>query len=1046
MKSQKDDVDPVDALETVSRLLSSSGKVPKVSSSRVVKKIAIKAIASKENISKADLKKPSSSQQMDRQAFYRDQNGYTACAIESCRNSSVSEIQPLSFVVKRAIASIIQIFPSIVTQNDYIEELLAFIEKHSKIVDIASKFPMHEFPIRICQKHLKNELGGDNTIPALIEGDPRLTPRFADCIKGVAQQLERRINLFKEYPDLLASFIPQSGQPQTPIRCGITYCPSSSLTVNPNALRFFRLFRVPQNNEEKLRNWIQMLHDKGVTISIDTLRLRTHICEMHFYRGDPKQAWECYREGAISKKVTTTMDLIRCVIKSCPIRGNSKKADGTRYLFTRIPEEGTPEYRRWAPILNTKTAEHVLPIKLPMSRICERHFKLATNGKLDFSMPVRFPRGAMYEFKNQHARKAHEQSLITENRIAKSSSVKKCCLELFQMEQMLKKLKQKKALLQMQTIHCLRAKGLEIPEFLGKEKVLEDPLSHQRKAMPLKLGVSGKSLALSNNGLNLRAPSANELPNLLKELAAIRKVNRASTEGEKEVGNHWTLEQQGEKAVMKQANAVIVVLGDIGRSPRMANHAYSLATQQNYIVYIVGYTDTKLHPMLLEDSRIKCVSLAAPCDLPCFIPDKISLVFKVIWTFLALFFSLIFRVPWAIHLILMQNPPGLPAMLVCWMGSRWVIDWHNYTYRMLQYKWKLSVNLPKLAHDSDEIKSEKAGETTKRRISKEEREVAKRKTSKFERKTRKSYLQMVIEKVHWYEGCLGRRADASICVSRAMREDLRESWAIPSAIFYDRPPDFKFKTVTLEEVHDLFMELSSDDSLKAFRGKQGNDEWKESSAFTYCTLDGQVKQRLDRPLFLISSTSWTPDEDFEILLDALIKYDRYSINSSDTVRIVCAVTGKGDQKEEYVERIKRLQLSNVQIVTPWLKAKDYPTLLAASDLGISLHASTSGLDLPMKVVDMFGARIPVLAKRYLCIGELVKEGVNGKTFENANELNQLIQGLAVGFPNNCNALNKLKANVLSEPLPSWEDTWKAVCGAIMEPERDAHLERVLARE
>lgn len=96
-------------------------------------------------------------------------------------------------------------------------------------------------------------------------------------------------------------------------------------------------------------------------------------------------------------------------------------------------------------------------------------------------------------------------------------------------------------------------------------------------------------------------------------------------------------------------------------------------------------------------------------------------------------------------------------------------------------------------------------------------------------------------------------------------------------------------------------------------------------------------------------------------------------NTLNNPKIILFITGKGPEKEKYEKIIenRRLGWKNISIRTLWLEAEDYPKLLASADLGICLHYSSSGYDLPMKVVDMFGAGLPCFAINYISISELV---------------------------------------------------------------------------
>lgn len=178
-------------------------------------------------------------------------------------------------------------------------------------------------------------------------------------------------------------------------------------------------------------------------------------------------------------------------------------------------------------------------------------------------------------------------------------------------------------------------------------------------------------------------------------------------------------------------------------------------------------------------------------------------------------------------------------------------------------------------------------------------------------------------------------------------------------------------------------------------------EWLQSTnirntAFTELTPSG-VKLRADRPVFMVSSTSWTADEDFGLLLEALDKYQerKSSPEGKSLPRVMVIITGRGPLRKPFVEQVAAREDSgrwpDVAVRCIFVSARDYPLLLGCGDLGISMHQSSSGRDLPMKVVDMFGCGVPVLARGFACVDELVKDGVNGRVFNTSAELaNQLI--------------------------------------------------------
>ncbi len=129
-----------------------------------------------------------------------------------------------------------------------------------------------------------------------------------------------------------------------------------------------------------------------------------------------------------------------------------------------------------------------------------------------------------------------------------------------------------------------------------------------------------------------------------------------------------------------------------------------------------------------------------------------------------------------------------------------------------------------------------------------------------------------------------------------------------------------------------------------------------------------------------------------------------------------------------------------KIQTVWLDIEDYPILIGSADVGISLHTSSSGVDLPMKIVDLFGCGTPVVAMEYetyflslylansncFRITELVT-AENGLLFKNPDELcDRLVQLFREDFRAANSKLQSLAKGVESFQKVRWDDNWASI--------------------
>ena len=413
----------------------------------------------------------------------------------------------------------------------------------------------------------------------------------------------------------------------------------------------------------------------------------------------------------------------------------------------------------------------------------------------------------------------------------------------------------------------------------------------------------------------------------------------------------------------------------------MQYHALSIA-RHGAQVDLIGYLESDIHPDILANpAAIKVHSLDPTPEYLRTKNNRLFLLYgplKVLFQIWTLWIVLGYRTRPA-RWLLVQNPPSIPtlfiAQIICFLRhTRLVIDWHNFGYSILALRLG---NAHPLVHVS-----------------------------------------------RLYERVFARAAYAHFCVTDAMSRVFKRDYDISTEIrsLHDRPASI-FRVLSNEQRQRFLADLPT--LLYPGDGpKRG-----ECIAATAAVKKGAAK-------LLISSTSWTPDEDFSILLDALIKYSDLAITTHPELpEIFAVITGKGPQKADFQSRISQLKaegkLEMVTIETAFLSIDDYARLLGSADLGVSLHTSSSGVDLPMKVVDMFGAGLPVAGwGDFEAWPELVHEVINGRSFSDAAGLQDVLMQL---FGPDKGLLEKLREGAVEEGKKRWDDEWDRVAADLFFP-------------
>jgi beta-1,4-mannosyltransferase len=248
-----------------------------------------------------------------------------------------------------------------------------------------------------------------------------------------------------------------------------------------------------------------------------------------------------------------------------------------------------------------------------------------------------------------------------------------------------------------------------------------------------------------------------------------------------------------------------------------------------------------------------------------------------------------------------------------------------------------------------------------------------------------------------------RKAAAHLTVSKGLAEWLSREYGVKATVVYDRP-------------------------TRAFT--------RPSSAEAAAVWDKVAKETNlgdARPPIVVCPTSWTPDEDFDLLLEALERAER-QLRDRPAPALAVFLTGRGALRESFEARASRRHFKAIAVRTVWLEPADYPVFIGMADLGLCLHQSSSGLDLPMKLADLRGSGVPVAVFDYApVLGEVMTAAHEGVLFHDPGDLANVLVSVATRSLAPDSALAKSRAWLEANPPERWDTQWDQAARAVLLP-------------